>query len=109
MSKGIQIIDPEERFSLEIEGATIHMRRLDSSALLGLEGLLGAGTDKSKFNEEVLDYVLVDWEGVTTPLGDVAVPCTRENKLALPAYIKAQVLQASQWARAEMPPAGKSN
>lgn len=100
MSKGIQIIDPEERFTLEIEGATLHLRRMSSEALMGMES---TASYKGQLNELVLDYVLVDWEGVTTPLGDVAVPCTRENKLALPAFIKAKVLLASQWARAESP------
>lgn len=101
MSKGIQIIDSEERFTLEIEGATLYMRRLGSGTLQELKSRLPVPPDSGQVNAEILDYVIIDWEGVSTPLGDVPVPCTRENKVALPAYIKAEVLRASQGARAE--------
>lgn len=105
MSKGIQIIDPEERFVLTVEGAELHVRRLDSDSLVAIERRLGPAAGRKEVNEEVLDYVLVDWRGVESPLGGAEVPCTRENKLRLPAAVKAKVLAASQLARAEAPEA----
>ncbi len=103
MTMGIQIIDPEERFTLTVEGAELQVRRLDSEALTAIERRLGPAAERSALNQEVLDYVLVDWQGVTSPLGGTEVPCTRENKLRLPAAVKAKVLAASQLARAEAP------
>lgn len=107
MSQGIQIIDPEERFSLEIEGATFTLRRIDSAALLALERRQpGAAPGREgSLNDEVLDYILLDWQGVTSPLGLAEVPCTRENKLRLPAAVKLKILGAAQGPRAEAGPA----
>ncbi len=98
MSNGIQIIDPEERFTLSYQGASFTLRRIDSATLVALERR-GEG-QKSALNDEILDYILIDWEGVASPLGEAAVPCTRENKLHLPGAVKLKLLAAAQGMRA---------
>lgn len=98
MSQGVQIIDPEERFNLEVEGSSFALRRIDSGTMVDLERRC-RGREAS-LNDEVLDYVLLDWQGVTSPLGGAAVPCTRENKLCLPAAVKLKILSAAQGLRA---------
>lgn len=50
---------------------------------------------------EILDYVLLEWRGVTSPLGEAEVPCTRDNKLKLPTPVKLKILAAAQALRAE--------
>ena len=37
---------------------------------------------------------------MTSPMGGAAVPCTRENKLRLPAAVKLKILSAAQGLRA---------
>lgn len=98
MSLGVQIIDPEERFGLELEGASFVLRRIDSATLMALERR--RPNQETALNDEVLDYVLLEWEQVTSPLGGAAVPCTRENKLRLPAAVKLKILSAAQGLRA---------
>ncbi len=101
MASGIQIIDPEERFALEVDGARLYLRRLDSATVLAVERRFAGKKDNNQANDELLDYVLLDWEGVGSPLGNVEVPCTRENKLRLPTKVKLKVMAAAQNARAE--------
>ena len=98
MSQGVQIIDPEERFGLEVEGSTFSLRRIDSATMVALERRCRG--QEGSLNDEVLDYVLLDWEEVTSPMGGAAVPCTRENKLCLPASVKLKILGAAQGLRA---------
>jgi hypothetical protein len=101
---GIQIIDPEERFQLGMEGAVMHLRRLDSATLTAIERRHAANRDRNRVNEDVLDYILLDWSGVTSPLGGTEVPCTRENKLRLPTAVKLRLLAAAGHTRAEALP-----
>ncbi|MFZ5586302.1 MAG: hypothetical protein ACOZHQ_10270 [Thermodesulfobacteriota bacterium] len=101
MSKGIQIIDPEESFELGLEGAVIRLRRLDSATQQALERRHAADPDRLGLADDLLDFVILDWEGVTSPLGEAAVPCTRANKLRLPLMVKTRVLAAAQGLRAE--------
>ena len=103
MSEGIQIIDPEERFELRLEGATLVVRRLDSATLTAIERRHASQRAKTQANDDVLDYILLDWRGVTSPLGQAEVPCTRENKLRLPTAVKLKILASAQQARAEDP------
>lgn len=99
--KGIQIIDPEERFQLPLEGSVLQLRRLDSATQQALERRHAADPDRNALAEELLDHVILDWEGVTSPLGDAPVPCTRENKLRLPLAVKLRVMAAAQGLRAD--------
>jgi hypothetical protein len=101
MTPGIQIIDPEERFRLDMDGAGLVLRRIDSAALAAIERRHANDKGRQRINEDVLDYVLLDWEGVTDPLGGSEVPCTRENKLKLPTAVKLKVLSAAQLPRAQ--------
>lgn len=103
VSQGVQIIDPEERFTIEVEGASLTLRRVDSATLMALERRHNNQGDRRAVNDEVLDYALLDWSGVHSPLGQAEVPCTRENKLRLPASVKLKVLAAAHGARAESP------
>ncbi len=105
MSQGIQIIDPEERFPVEMEGAGFTLRRLDSATLMAIERRHKSEPDRNHINEDVLDYVLLDWRGVTSPLGGLEAPCTRENKLRLPTAVKLRLLAAAGHLRAESQPA----
>ncbi|KMY69142.1 hypothetical protein AAU61_06425 [Desulfocarbo indianensis] len=102
MVAGIQIIDPEERFRVEIDGAGLFIRRIDSAALMAIERRRQGEGNRQAINDDVLDYVLLDWEGVSSPLGDSQVPCTRENKLRLPTSVKLKVLAAAQMPRAQL-------
>ena len=101
MSPGIQIIDPEERFCLAVEGARLFLRRLDSATVQAVERRYAGQKESGRINDELLDYVLLDWQGVTSPLGEVEVPCTRDNKLRLPTRVKLKIMAAAQNARAE--------
>lgn len=100
MTRGIQIIDPEERFTIDLEGASLTLRRVDSAAMRAIERRHNGGADRRAVNDDVLDYALVDWAGVYSPLGQAEVPCTRENKLKLPGAVKLKVLAAAQALRA---------
>ena len=102
MSKGIHLIDPEERFVLEAEGAKLTIRRIDSATMMAIERKTGG--DPGKAANEALDYALVDWEGVASPLGEIEAPCTRENKLRLPTSIKSRIMAALHRPRAEAMP-----
>jgi hypothetical protein len=101
MGNGIQIIDPEERFSLRMDGAELFLRRLDSATQRAIERRHQEGRQRAEVTDDVLDYVIQDWQGVQSPLGGAEVPCTRENKLKLPSAVKLKVLAASQAPRAE--------
>lgn len=101
MTHGIQIIDPEERFCLHLEGAQIFLRRLDSASQRAMERRHQGGQGRSAITDDVLDYVILDWQGVMSPLGGTEVPCTRDNKLRLPSAVKLKVLAACQAPRAE--------
>ncbi len=101
MANGIQIIDPEERFSLHLDGAELFLRRLDSATQRAIERRHQAGRERAAVTDDVLDYVIQDWRGVLSPLGGAEVPCTRDNKLKLPSAVKLKVLAASQAPRAE--------
>lgn len=104
MAKGIQIIDPEERFKVSIAGATFMIRRLDTASLMALERRHKGGgkpSQKHTINDDILDYILQDWQQVGSPVGGGDVPCTRENKLALPTSIKLKLLASAQGVRAD--------
>ncbi|MBI5523876.1 MAG: hypothetical protein HY910_14710 [Desulfarculus sp.] len=101
MTPGIQIIDPEERFTLHLEGAQISLRRLDSASQRAMERRHQGAGQRAAVTDDVLDYVILDWQGVQSPLGGAEVPCTRDNKLRLPSAVKLKVLAACQAPRAE--------
>jgi hypothetical protein len=101
MSQGIQIIDPEERFALHLEGAVLFLRRLDSGTQRAIERRHQGGQDRGAVTDDVLDYIIQDWQGVGGPQGDLPVPCTRDNKLRLPSAVKLKALAAAQAPRAE--------
>ena len=105
MNGGIQIIDPEERFALHLEGAVLSLRRLDSATQRAIERRHQAEPDRSVITDDILDYVIRDWQGVKSPLGEAEVPCTRDNKLRLPSTVKLKALAAAQASRAEDVPA----
>lgn len=100
----IEIIDPEERFSVRLkgyEGTTFFMRRMDAAT----EKRLEAGVPplpESPTPEEIgrrqvdifdakFDYVLVDWEGVNHPVSKEPVPCTPEMKRRLPTRVQLEL------------------
>lgn len=104
MSKGIQIIDPEERFKISIDGADFMLRRLDSATLMALERRHKGGakaSQKHTINDDILDYIVQDWKNVGSPVGGDDVPCTRQNKLALPTSVKLKLLSLAQGVRAD--------
>lgn len=77
MSQGVQIIDPEERFDLTVDGSTFSLRRVDSATMVAMERRCRG--QEGVLNDEVLDYVLQQWSEVSSPLGGAAVPCTRKQ------------------------------
>jgi hypothetical protein len=50
-------------------------------------------TDDKAVNDELLDWLIVDWKNIKNPQTGSDVPCTKENKLKLPSSIKAALIE----------------
>lgn len=104
----LEIIDPDESFTLPIGKSTLDLRRLDPEKLREIrkthtttttEFVDGrpvkiSSTDDQAINEDILDYCIRGWGVVRHPVTKQPVPCTRENKLKLPGKAKLLVLNA---------------
>jgi|GEM_PF-1352986 len=51
--------------------------------------------DELRINDDLLDYIIVDWKNVISPTTKKPIPCTRENKLRLPGKVKLAIIQAA--------------
>ena len=102
----IEIVESEESFELVIGDSTITCRRFDSEAYRQIEkkhtkknknhrtGVIYTETDDHAINCDLLDYMILSWEGIQSPLTKAEVPCTRENKLKLPGNVKVRIIEA---------------
>jgi len=48
--------------------------------------------DDQAVNDDLLDYIIVDWENVKHPKTKEDVECSKKNKLALPGNVKLQLI-----------------
>lgn len=51
-------------------------------------------TDYFAVTADVLDHAIVDWRGIKHPVTKEDLPCTRAYKVALPAGVKAEIMDA---------------
>lgn len=49
-------------------------------------------TDDQAVNDDLLDYIIVDWENVKHPKTKEDVECSKKNKMALPGNVKLQLI-----------------
>ena len=102
----IEIVEIEESFELPIGDSIIVCRRFDTEVYKNIEkkhtkksknqrtGVIFADTDDHAINSDLLDYMIIGWRGVKSPLTGGDVPCTRENKLKLPSAAKVLIIEA---------------
>ncbi len=92
----IQIISAREAFDVQIGESVFTIRRLHRDVIANSRrrhtrivpaeepgAQPRTEVDEQAVNDDLVDYVIQAWTGVTGP-GDEDVPCTLENKLALP-------------------------
>lgn len=102
----IEIVEEEETFELFMGETKFTLRRFDSETYKDIErkhtkrhknfrqGGFISEIDDYAVNEDLLDYMIVGWEGVKSPTTGQDVPCTREMKLKLPNTAKVQIVEA---------------
>jgi len=102
----IEIVEEQETFEHPVGDSTLILRRFDSEVYRDIEkrhtkrqkNLRQGGwieeQDSYAINADLLDYMVVDWRYVRSPVLNEDVPCTRENKLKLPNSIKIEILDA---------------
>ena len=102
----IEIVESDESFELQIGDSVFTLRRFDSEIYRQIEkkhtkktknhrtGIIFSEADDYEVNADLLDYMVLDWGGIKSPLTKADVPCTRENKLKLPGSIKVQIIEA---------------
>ena len=102
----IEIVEDHETFELEMGDSKFTLRRLDSDVYRNIEkkhtrkeknlrtGQWIRDTDDHGVNEDVLDYVVLGWEGIKSPTTGDDVPCTKEMKQKLPGNVKLRILDA---------------
>lgn len=99
----IQIISKDERCTYQNGDSKIFYRRLPASEVTRIEkkwttkkgrnrnGEPIVETDLEQFNNDLLDYLIVDWAGVKDA-NDRDVPCTKDMKLLLPSEIRRELI-----------------
>ena len=102
----IEIVEEGETFELPIGDSILILRRFDSELYRDIEkrhtkrhkNLRQGGwfeeQDTYAINDDLLDYMIVDWKHVKLPTTGEDVPCTRENKLKLPGTVRVTILEA---------------
>jgi len=102
----IEIVEEEETFELKRGESTLTLRRFDSEVYRKIEsrhtkkqknfrqGGWIKEVDDFAVNEDLLDYMIVDWKNVKSPNTHEEVPCIRENKLKLPSSVKVEIIEA---------------
>ena len=102
----IEIVSDDERNVYELGESKIIYRRFDSEVFYKIQkkhtqkkginkrtGLPNVETDDKAINDELLDWLIVEWTGIHHPQTGQDVPCTKENKLKLPSSIKTQLIE----------------
>jgi len=107
MGRFIEIVTEDERNELKIDDSVIYYRRFDAEKYREIErrhtrqkgrdrtGAPIIDTDNARINDDVLDYLIIDWKDVIHPTTQEKLPCTREWKLRLPTSVRTQILQVS--------------
>ena len=102
----IEIIEDQETFELPIGESTLILRRFDTGIFKDIEkshttkskNLRQGGwikeVDEYAVNEDLLDYMIVGWKNVKSPISHEDVPCDKEMKNKLPSSVKVQVIEA---------------
>jgi hypothetical protein len=100
----IQIISKDEKCTYQNGDSRIFYRRLPASEVTRIEkkwttkkgrnsrtGEPIVETDLEQFNNDLLDYLIIDWENVKDDKGK-DIPCTKEVKLALPSEVRRELI-----------------
>jgi len=102
----IEIIEDQETFELAIGESSFTLRRFDSQVYKNIEkrhttkskNLRQGGwikeVDEYAVNEDLLDYMIVDWKNIKSPISHEDVPCDKEMKNKLPGTVKVQIIEA---------------
>ena len=102
----IEIIEDQETFEFQIGESTLTLRRFDTSIFKEIEkryttkskNLRQGGwikeIDEYAVNEDLLDYMIVDWKNIKSPISHEDVACTKEMKNKLPSSVKVQIIEA---------------
>lgn len=102
----IEIIEDQETFELKIGKSTLTLRRFDTDIFKEIEKRHTTRTknlrqggwikeiDEYAVNEDLLDYMIVDWKKIKSPISHEDVPCTKEMKNKLPGSAKVQIIDA---------------
>lgn len=106
MGQFIEIVSDDERNVFESGDSKIFYRRFDSEVFYKIQkkwttkkgidkrsGMPKMETDDKAVNDELLDWLIVDWKNIKNPQTGSDVPCTKENKLKLPSSIKAALIE----------------
>lgn len=102
----IEIVEDGETFELPIGDSILTLRRFDSEVYRKIEkkhtkkeknyrtGQMIKDVDEYAVNLDLLDYMIIGWKGVRSPVSGEDVPCTKEMKSKLPGAVKIQVTEA---------------
>lgn len=106
MGAFIEIVSDDERNLFESGDSKIYYRRFDSEVFYKIQkkwtskkgidkrtGMPKMETDDKAVNDELLDWLIVDWQNIKHPQTGADVPCIKENKLKLPSSIKTQLIE----------------
>ena len=100
----IQIISKDERCTYQNGDSKIYYRRLPASEVTRIEkkwttkkgrnartGEPIIETDLEQFNNDLIDYLIIDWSGIKDA-NDKDVPCTKDMKLLLPSEVRRELI-----------------
>jgi len=102
----IEIIEDQETFELAIGESSFTLRRFDSQIYKEIEKRHTTRTknfrqggwikevDDYAVNEDLLDYMIIDWKNIKSPLTGQDVECAKVNKNKLPGTVKVQIIEA---------------
>ena len=106
MGQFIEIVSDDERNLFESGESKIFYRRFDSEVFYRIQkkwttkkgidkrtGMPKMETDDKQVNDELLDWLICEWQNIKDPKTGKDVPCTKENKLKLPSSIKTQLIE----------------
>ena len=102
----VEIIEDGEQFVKKIEDTEFILRRLSKEAAKRIRkrhtkktknfrtGTWEIEADDDAIGEDVIDYCIVGWKNVYSPVTGKPVECTRENKLKLPLNVIEEISSA---------------
>jgi len=102
----IEIVEDQETFELGIGDSKLNLRRFNAEVHKQIEkrhtkkeknlrtGQWIRDTDDYLVNEDILDYIILGWEGIKSPVTGEDVPCNKETKQKLPGSVKLRILDA---------------